>query len=49
VDYQHLLEEAKQQLHDALFLHRKLGELYLLAAKLRARVDVAELFAQITP
>lgn len=31
---------------DALFLHRKLGGLYLLAAKLRARVDVAGLFAQ---
>ena len=30
---------------DALFLHRKLGGLYLLAAKLRARVDVGELFA----
>ena len=29
---------------DALFLHRKLGGLYLLAAKLRARVDVARLF-----
>ena len=25
---------------DALFLHRKLGGLYLLAARLRARVDV---------
>jgi predicted unusual protein kinase regulating ubiquinone biosynthesis (AarF/ABC1/UbiB family) len=31
---------------DALFLHRKLGGLYLLAAKLRARVDVEGLFAQ---
>lgn len=31
---------------DALFLHRKLGGLYLLAAKLRARVDVGALFAQ---
>jgi predicted unusual protein kinase regulating ubiquinone biosynthesis (AarF/ABC1/UbiB family) len=30
---------------DALFLHRKLGGLYLLAAKLRARVDVGSLFA----
>lgn len=29
---------------DALFLHRKLGGLYLLAAKLRARVDVRALF-----
>lgn len=29
---------------DALFLHRKLGGLYLLAAKLRARVNVRELF-----
>jgi predicted unusual protein kinase regulating ubiquinone biosynthesis (AarF/ABC1/UbiB family) len=28
---------------DALFLHRKLGGLYLLAARLRARVDVAAL------
>lgn len=31
---------------DALFLHRKLGGLYLLAAKLRARVDVRALFSQ---
>ncbi len=30
---------------DALFLHRKLGGLYLLAAKLRARVDVRSLFS----
>lgn len=30
---------------DALFLHRKLGGLYLLAAKLRARVDVHGLFS----
>ena len=30
---------------DALFLHRKLGGLYLLAARLRARVDVAALAA----
>lgn len=29
---------------DALFLHRKLGGLYLLAAKLRAQVDVNHLF-----
>lgn len=29
---------------DALFLHRKLGGLYLLAAKLRAKVDVRCLF-----
>lgn len=29
---------------DALFLHRKLGGLYLLAAKLRAKVDVRSLF-----
>jgi predicted unusual protein kinase regulating ubiquinone biosynthesis (AarF/ABC1/UbiB family) len=29
---------------DALFLHRKLGGLYLLAAKLRAKVDVSALF-----
>ena len=29
---------------DALFLHRKLGGLYLLAAKLKARVDVRGLF-----
>lgn len=29
---------------DALFLHRKLGGLYLLAAKLRARVDINALF-----
>lgn len=29
---------------DALFLHRKLAGLYLLAAKLRARVDVQKLF-----
>ncbi|MGL1832029.1 ABC1 kinase family protein [Rhodocyclaceae bacterium SMB388] len=31
---------------DALFLHRKLGGLYLLAARLRARVDVAGLAAR---
>lgn len=30
---------------DALFLHRKLGGLYLLAARLRARVEVARLAA----
>lgn len=30
---------------DALFLHRKLGGLYLLAARLKARVDVRGLFA----
>ena len=29
---------------DALFLHRKLGGLYLLAAKLKARVNVQKLF-----
>ena len=29
---------------DALFLHRKLGGLYLLAVRLRARVNVRELF-----
>ena len=29
---------------DALFFHRKLGGLYLLAAKLRARVDINRLF-----
>jgi predicted unusual protein kinase regulating ubiquinone biosynthesis (AarF/ABC1/UbiB family) len=28
---------------DALFLHRKLGGLYLLAAKLKARINVAEI------
>ncbi|WP_202717445.1 ABC1 kinase family protein [Thiothrix subterranea] len=33
---------------DALFLHRKLGGLYLLAAKLRAQVDVGGLFAQVS-
>lgn len=32
---------------DALFLHRKLGGLYLLAAKLGARVDVASLLRAI--
>ncbi len=31
---------------DALFLHRKLGGLYLLAARLRARVDVGALVAR---
>ncbi|WP_374264589.1 ABC1 kinase family protein [Zoogloea sp.] len=31
---------------DALFLHRKLGGLYLLAARLRARVDVGALLAR---
>ena len=30
---------------DALFLHRKIGGLYLLAARLRARVDIGALFA----
>ncbi|WP_079435617.1 AarF/UbiB family protein [Zoogloea sp. LCSB751] len=30
---------------DTLFLHRKLGGLYLLAARLKARVDVRALFA----
>lgn len=30
---------------DALFLHRKVGGLYLLAARLGARIDVAALFA----
>ena len=29
---------------DALFLHRKAGGLYLLAAKLKARVDIRALF-----
>ncbi len=33
---------------DALFFHRKLGGLYLLASKLRAKVNVNELFSQIT-
>jgi hypothetical protein len=31
---------------DALFLHRKVAGLYLLAARLQARVDVARLFAR---
>ena len=31
---------------DALFLHRKIGGLYLLAAKLKARVDIRALFLQ---
>ncbi len=31
---------------DALFLHRKLGDLYLLAARLRAKVDAAGLAAR---
>lgn len=30
---------------DALFLHRKIGGLYLLAARLQARVDIAACFA----
>lgn len=29
---------------DALFLHRKIGGLYLLAARLKAKVDVQDLF-----
>jgi hypothetical protein len=29
---------------DALFLHRKIGGLYLLAARLKARVDIRALF-----
>lgn len=32
---------------DAIFLHRKLGGVYLLAAKLRAQVDVRSLFLNI--
>ena len=31
---------------DALFLHRKIAGLYLIAAKLKARVNVADLFAK---
>ena len=31
---------------DALFLHRKLGGLYLLAAKLKARIPVQSLFLE---
>jgi len=31
---------------DALFLHRKLGGLYLLAARLKAKVDVQKLFLE---
>jgi predicted unusual protein kinase regulating ubiquinone biosynthesis (AarF/ABC1/UbiB family) len=31
---------------DAIFLHRKLGGFYLLAAKLKARVDMRALFSQ---
>ncbi|GAM72153.1 ubiquinone biosynthesis monooxygenase ubiB [Vibrio sp. JCM 19236] len=30
---------------DALFLHRKIGGLYLLAARLNARVDVSAIFS----
>jgi predicted unusual protein kinase regulating ubiquinone biosynthesis (AarF/ABC1/UbiB family) len=33
---------------DALFLHRKVAGLYLLAARLQARVDIASLFARYT-
>ncbi|HHT00529.1 MAG TPA: AarF/ABC1/UbiB kinase family protein [Thiomicrospira sp.] len=33
---------------DALFFHRKLGGLYLLAAKLKAQVNVQQLFKQYT-
>ena len=29
---------------DALFLHRKIGGLYLLAARLKARVDIRAIF-----
>ncbi len=32
---------------DALFFHRKLGGLYLLAAKLKARVNVRDIFDQV--
>ena len=32
---------------DALFLHRKLGGLYLLAAKLKARVDLNDLATKL--
>ena len=34
---------------DILFLHRKLGGLYLLAARLRARVDVRRLLVEHLP
>ena len=34
---------------DALFLHRKLGGLYLLAARLKAHINVRELFLAIKP
>jgi predicted unusual protein kinase regulating ubiquinone biosynthesis (AarF/ABC1/UbiB family) len=34
---------------DALFLHRKLGGLYLLAARLKARVDVRAMLLAFTP
>ncbi|MBN2865723.1 MAG: AarF/ABC1/UbiB kinase family protein [Thiotrichales bacterium] len=33
---------------DALFFHRKLGGLYLLAAKLKARVNVLDTFTNVT-
>ena len=33
---------------DALFFHRKLGGLYLLAAKLKARVNLLEAFKKVT-
>ncbi|BBP44566.1 ABC1 kinase family protein [Thiosulfativibrio zosterae] len=33
---------------DALFFHRKLGGLYLLAAKLKARVNLQALFLEVT-
>lgn len=33
---------------DALFFHRKLGGLYLLAAKLKAKVNLKQLFNDIT-
>ena len=54
-DMVHRIRDAGQQLSmkqgywhtppaDAIFLHRKLGGLYLLAAKLKARVDVHKIF-----
>ncbi|MGB6136106.1 MAG: AarF/ABC1/UbiB kinase family protein, partial [Shewanella sp.] len=31
---------------DAIFIHRKLAGMYLLAAKLKAKVNVGELFSK---
>ncbi|KMT64086.1 ABC1 kinase family protein [Catenovulum maritimum] len=47
----HVIGADKDQWHtppiDAIFIHRKLGGLYLLAAKLKAKVNLNQIFSQI--